>query len=628
MIKYLVTFLSVIAFSIAQPQDLKQQSEKQKQLLEVVANAQEFEKNGDLNNAISQYSKAATNYWVNGKTTEAKKYFNKALELSQQLGNTNAQKVFRTNLGMILLDEEKYNEALIQFEQSLEISRKQKNKEEIASTLINIANTYTEINQYSKALTNAEEANRIAIEINNDKLLKNSYSLLTDIEKALGNADKSAEYFSLYSAFSKKIQREEQRRKEAEAKKMVSQAQNQLSEVKTQKEQTEQELNTKKQQLESVSDSLEQVEKLTHEQKMQIDLLNKEKALKDATIKNQLLLRNIFIVIILFTIGIAALVTYYYIQKKKSNKVLEEQKRIVEAKSSELQIALNQIEKQNRDIKSSINYAQRIQQALLPTYNNLVTTINDAFVLFRPRETVSGDFFWFAGYTGKKILPNENTRHYFQLHNAPIDECGFIISAVDCTGHGVPGAFMSMIGLNLFDTLVRNGLIQPDLLLNEMHNNIRHLLKQEDNDSRDGMDMAVCNIKADGRTVEFAGAKNPVYYIANNELNVIKGDPVPVGGLQKEENRVFTKHTITIDSPTCFYIFSDGYIDQFGGENGGKFSSKRFKELLMEIHDLPMIQQQEILETKLEEWQGNDYNQIDDILVVGFRLTGKPFSFK
>ena len=111
-------------------------------------------------------------------------------------------------------------------------------------------------------------------------------------------------------------------------------------------------------------------------------------------------------------------------------------------------------------------------------------------------------------------------------------------------------------------------------------------------------------------------------------MNVIKGDPVPVGGLQKEENRVFTKHTITIDSPTCFYIFSDGYIDQFGGENGGKFSSKRFKELLMEIHDLPMIQQQEILETKLEEWQGNDYNQIDDILVVGFRLTGKPFSFK
>ena len=161
-------------------------------------------------------------------------------------------------------------------------------------------------------------------------------------------------------------------------------------------------------------------------------------------------------------------------------------------------------------------------------------------------------------------------------------------------------------------------------MLNEMHRYVRYLLKQENNDSRDGMDMALCNIKNNGQTIEFAGAKNPLYYITNGELFQIKGDPVPIGGLQKEEKREFTLHTINIDSPTSFYIFSDGFIDQFGGSDGQKFSSKRFKELLMKIHDLPMLQQQEILETTLEEWRGEEYQPIDDVLIVGFRLSGKP----
>lgn len=624
-----VYFISLCFLGIAQTKSLS--STQQKEVQDNINQAKELEASGDFNSAISIYTKTATTYWVAGNTNEAKTLFQKAINLSQSIGNNNALKILYTNIGMIDVDQENYSEAISSFEKCLAINRQQNRKPEIASTLINIANAYKDSDQPKQALKPAEEANTIAKEINDPKLLRNTYSLLSEIYDALGDANKSAEYFSLYTAFSRKIQRDEVQKKEAQAKELLNQAQTQLSEIKTQKELTEQELHAKQQALETVSDSLAKAEQLTQEQQMEINLLNKEKQLQDITIKNQKLVRNIFIVIILAVLGIVIMITRYYLQKKKSNEKLEKQNReiaaqrdLIEAKSNELLVAMQQIEKQNRDITSSINYAQRIQEALLPTYDMLIPTINDAFILFHPREIVSGDFYWFSGYTGNKTAKTSSNRHFIQLPNKTENESGFLIAAVDCTGHGVPGAFMSMIGLNLLDTLARSGITSPNEMLNEMHRYVRYLLKQENNDSRDGMDMALCNIKNNGQTIEFAGAKNPLYYITNGELFQIKGDPVPIGGLQKEEKREFTLHTINIDSPTSFYIFSDGFIDQFGGSDGQKFSSKRFKELLMKIHDLPMLQQQEILETTLEEWRGEEYQPIDDVLIVGFRLSGKP----
>ncbi|BDX38501.1 hypothetical protein CYCD_18560 [Tenuifilaceae bacterium CYCD] len=628
-ILFFCILLSTSVFAAAQTKTLS--PALQKEIQENLNQAKEQESSGDFNSAISLYTKSATAYWVNGNPNDAKNIFLKAITLSQSIGNNNALKILYTNIGMINVDQENYTEAISYFEKCLAINQQQGRKPEIASTLINIANAYKDSDQPKQALKPAENANSIAKEINDPKLLRNTYSLLSEIYDALGDANKSAEYFSLYTAFSRKIQRDEVSKKEAEAKEMVNQAQNQLSEIKNQKELTEQELNSKKQALESVSDSLAKVEQITQEQQMKIDLLSKEKALQDATIKNQKLVRNIFIVIILAVIGISGMITRYYLQKKRSNEKLKkqnfeiaQQRDLIEAKSNELMVALKQIEKQNRDITSSINYAQRIQDALLPTYDMLVNTINDAFILFQPREIVSGDFYWFTGYTCSNAEETKANRHFIHLPARANGQCGFLIAAVDCTGHGVPGAFMSMIGLNLLDTLARSGITEPNKMLNEMHRYVRYLLKQENNDSRDGMDMALCHITNNGQTVEYAGAKNPLYYISNGELNQIKGDPVPIGGLQKEEKREFTMHTVNINSPTCFYIFSDGFIDQFGGADGQKFSSKKFKELLLKIHELPMIQQQEILETTLEEWRGKDYDPIDDVMVIGFKLSGNP----
>ena len=415
-------FFALCFLGIAQTKSLS--PTQQKEIQDNINQAKELEASGDFNSAISIYTKTATTYWVAGNTTDAKTLFQKAVNLSQSIGNNNALKILYTNIGMINIDQENYTEAISYFEKCLTINRQQNRKPEIASTLINIANAYKDSDQPKQALKPAEEANTIAKEINDPKLLRNTYSLLSEIYDALGDANKSAEYFSLYTAFSRKIQRDEVQKKEAQAKELVNQAQSQLSEIKTQKELTEQELQAKQQALETVSDSLAKAEQLTQEQQMEINLLNKEKQLQDITIKNQKLVRNIFIVIILAVLGIVIMITRYYLQKKKSNEKLEKQNReiaaqrdLIEAKSNELLVAMQQIEKQNRDITSSINYAQRIQEALLPTYDMLIPTINDAFILFHPREIVSGDFYWFSGYTGSKTAKTSSNRHFIQLPN-------------------------------------------------------------------------------------------------------------------------------------------------------------------------------------------------------------------
>lgn len=589
---------------------------------ELLQQAQQLEASGDRSAAISIYGKAATSFQMKGKPSEAKQTYNKAIELSLDMGNTNALKIFYTNNGLICIDQEEYDEAVDYFQKCLQINRKQNRKIDIASTLVNIANVQVDNEQPEKALEAALEANTLAREENNTKLLRNTYSLLSTIYTELGDAEKSAENFSLYTAFSRQIQRQDVAKKENEAKQIVNEAKSQLSEIKNQQAQTEQELEKKQKALKSVSDSLQKVEQISREQQMQIDY-------QSVKIANQNLVRNIFIVIILAFIVVSISIGYSYRQKKRSNKLLAkqnneiaQQRDTIEAKSNELANALIKIEKQNKDITSSINYAQRIQESLLPNYSDLVHMINDVFILFKPREIVSGDFYWVMGYSGD--IKRSDKLAYTPRINP--NESGVLISAVDCTGHGVPGAFMSMIGLNLLDTIARTGITQPDLILNELHLSIRHLLKQENNDSRDGMDMAICNISNDGQTVTFAGAKNPIYYITNNELHEIKGDPKPIGGQQKEDYRTFTLHTIKIDSPTCFYIFSDGYADQFGGPDGRRLTSKHFKEILLENHRSPMIQQQEFLEYYLDQWQGTENKAVDDILVIGFRLSGKSLN--
>lgn len=598
--------------------------------IEVRQNIKQFEdleKSGDFNQAAYFLNKAATVYWVNGFPEKAIELFKKTIELNQKIGNQNAIKTLYNNIGMVYTDEEDYPNALENFNKSLDVARQMNRKQDIASALLNVANVLSEQGSYKDAAITLDEASSIAKELNDQRLLRNCYSLLADIHEKLGNSQKSAEYFSLYTAISRKIQRDEARKRDSEAQQKVDAAQSKLSEVEKARQATESELLDKQKALKETEESLEEVEQISKERQMQIDLLSKEKELSDAIIKNQKLVRNVYLFIIFVILSFAILFFYNLNVKKRANALLSkqnreiaEQKDLIEQVNRDLEGAFNKIEKQNRDITSSINYAQRIQQAMFPAVEFLNEIIPDSFILLNPRDVVSGDFYWFAGYGSPESVTKKEHKNFIKLHSLKSEERGFIISAVDCTGHGIPGAFMSMIGFNLLETIVRNGSVIPNEILNTLHSYIRHLLKQKTTDNRDGMDMAICSIVDHGRKVLFSGAKNPLIYVSQGELNYLKGDPVPVGGMQKEERRSFTLHSIKVDKPTSFYIFSDGYTDQFGGVSGQKFGTKNLKDLLLEINELPMKEQKEVLKQKMKSWIGNDRKQIDDIIVIGFRV--------
>ena len=269
----------------------------------------------------------------------------------------------------------------------------------------------------------------------------------------------------------------------------------------------------------------------------------------------------------------------------------------IEERTNEITVQKEIIEAKNQSITESINYAKRIQDAALPRVEEIKESIPDSFIYFKPRDIVSGDFYWFVR-EGKKI----------------------IVTAADCTGHGVPGAFMSLIGNDLLNEIVTaRGVIESDKILNELHDSVRKALRQEENRSRDGMDLALCVIDTETKTLQFSGAKNPLVYFKNGEMTVIKGDKYPIGGVQFQVDRHYTRHEVDLSEPIMLYLFSDGYQDQFGGEKSEKFMSKNFKLLLKEIHEKPVEEQKQILDDRFKSWKG-DRSQIDDILIMGMRF--------
>lgn len=312
----------------------------------------------------------------------------------------------------------------------------------------------------------------------------------------------------------------------------------------------------------------------------------------------------------------------------EKNKVLEKQRTEIAQQAEYLQEANNEItqqkldiEEKNEEITSSINYASRIQGAMLPSITKLRESFSDAFVLFKPRDIVSGDFYWFSEtLLEPRYIKNPNVRGTPSIFSG-FTEGKKIIAAVDCTGHGVPGAFMSMMGDAYLNQIIsEEGITQPELILKSLHDNIRYALNQDETNNLDGMDMSLCVFNPNYLTLEFAGAKNPIIYIQDGELHQISGDKFGIAGFKMDDSETFfTRHIIPIDRPTTFYLFSDGYADQFGGERGRKFMLKRMRNLFLENYHLPLEKQREILIQTHYAWK-RDQEQVDDILVIGIHI--------
>ncbi|MCK4920370.1 MAG: SpoIIE family protein phosphatase [Bacteroidales bacterium] len=281
---------------------------------------------------------------------------------------------------------------------------------------------------------------------------------------------------------------------------------------------------------------------------------------------------------------------------RKSNRILRENEFVAKEVSRQKDL----LSYRNKNIEDSLHYAQRIQKAILVTPEDFKKILPKSFIMHLPKDIVSGDFYWISE-KGNKVF----------------------VAAVDCTGHGVPGAFMSLIGLELFRKITSIPEIEDaGIILNYLNDNIQEIFGKGGNISlSDGMDLAFCIIDKEELTLEFAGAINPLYLIRDDKLIEIKGDRFSISAdieFFDVDMKKFSSHKLKLQKDDMFYIFSDGFADQFGGPAGNKYKYRRFRHLLLTVHKLDLERQKYYLEENIEDWKGNE-EQVDDILVIGIK---------
>jgi serine phosphatase RsbU (regulator of sigma subunit) len=276
----------------------------------------------------------------------------------------------------------------------------------------------------------------------------------------------------------------------------------------------------------------------------------------------------------------------------------EQEKEIFRLRHVELKKAYDIIEEINRDMTASINYASRIQRAILTDPGEIRGLSGRLFILYMPKDIVSGDFYWITQV--KKKL---------------------VVVAADCTGHGVPGALMSMLGISFLEEIINyRGITESGKILNELRKEVQHALHQKGarEEQKDGMDISLCVIDKSKNTIQYSGAYNSLYLVRNGELTEYPADRMPIGIYDLSDTE-FNSNNIPSLPGDMIYMFSDGYADQFGGPNIKKFKNAQLKELLVSIHKLPVKEQKKKLDKTFHDWKGTN-PQIDDVMVLGLKI--------
>lgn len=293
----------------------------------------------------------------------------------------------------------------------------------------------------------------------------------------------------------------------------------------------------------------------------------------------------VFVLSIVLLLSLAVFMYYNFRQKKIANQLLHAQNK--------------EITHQKQEITDSINYAKRIQESILPPAAHVRSCLKDSFILYKPKDIVSGDFYW---------VEHVNDHAVF--------------AAVDCTGHGVPGAMMSVVGFNILNQAVNEKrLTRPSDILTFLDAGVNNILRQSTQTTsvKDGMDLALCSLNSERTLLQYAGAYNALYIVQDNELKEIKADKFPIGVNLDGKADTYTNHEIIVKKGDCVYLFSDGYADQFGGPDEKKFKYVNFRKLLLSIHQKSMDEQRMLLDKAIEDWRGG-LEQVDDILVMGVRV--------
>jgi serine phosphatase RsbU (regulator of sigma subunit)/Tfp pilus assembly protein PilF len=510
---------------------------------------------GDKRGEGMSYNNIGTIYEAQGKYEQALANEIAALKIREKIGDKQGTAQSYNNIGHVYANQGKYEKALQSQFASLKIDEEIGDKRGVATCCNDIGYLYLKQNKIGEATKQAEKSLKLAIEIGSKNDIKLAAGTLSECDSASGNWKEAYLHHILFKEYNDSVFNAEGSRKSAE-------------------------MNARYE---------------SEKKESQINLLEKDKEKQTAVSNAESRRQKTILTSVVCGLSLMILFSGFMYNRwhitRRQKKIIEKQKKLVD-EQKEL------VEEKNKDITDSINYAKRIQQAKLPRKDDILGSFPQSFVLFKPKDIVSGDFYFF--HKTKETI---------------------FIAAADCTGHGVPGAFMSMIGSDKLEEAVLQSSDTSEIL-KRLNQAIKTALRQSDNieSTRDGMDIALCAVNMTDRTMEFAGANRPLWIIRSGQKQVeeTKATKHAIAGFTGDDQQ-FTSHRFSLQQGDTFYIFTDGYADLFGGPKDKKITTSKLKEILLSIQDKTMEEQEHHLNNFAENWKART-EQVDDILIVGVRM--------
>jgi serine phosphatase RsbU (regulator of sigma subunit) len=500
-----------------------------------------------------------------GEYDDALTYFEESyiISNSQQNGYFNA--TILNNIGIIYLDKGYLDSALVKFDKSYLLREELGDKIGMASSLINISKVYNLMGKISKAKEFAESAIAISLEIGSANETKNASNQLYVISKKSGEYKKALEMYELYISTLDSIKSEENQKEIL-------------------RQQFKSDYDRK-----AVADSIAFIKEREVEdikfQKQESELQSKR--------RQQIILSVGIILLVAFSL----LIFNRYRVTQRQRDLIEDQRLTVVKQNEITELQRSELAHRNKEITDSITYAKRIQSAILPSSKTINSHLTKSFILYKPKDIVAGDFYWMEPIVGKVLF-----------------------AAADCTGHGVPGAMVSVVCNGALNRAVREfGLSEPGKILDRAREIVISEFEKSDEEVKDGMDISICALSFEHKKLEWSGANNALWIIRNgaNEVAEFKPDKQPIG--KYSDPKPFKTHFIQLNQGDSIYIFTDGFQDQFGGEKGKKFKAANLKTLLLSIQDESMEKQKQIIDEAFEDWRGS-LEQVDDVCVIGVRI--------
>lgn len=515
-------------------------------------------RNKDSLRLFGMMNNLASNYYEQHELDSAIYYYNICMQYNLSAKKELSLAYNYLNISDIYRDRNNISKAMQYIENAERIARDNKNNYVLSYALAQKADVLISQKNFSKALQVIAEALDIAKNSSDLEIIQNCELKLSNVYEGLGDYHNSLVHYRLYTDAKDSI--------------MSSDNNKQIHSLEAQYG----------------------AEKKEKENK----LLQAQNDLNLGTIRHQKTLTWLIAAGLLLSLCFVFFVLRGYRQKQKANELITLQKEEVEKQKSLVEQKSLLLEEKNKEVFDSIHYAKRIQRVLLTSEGYLKKIFPQHFVLYKPKDIVSGDFYWSVKQDNKVF-----------------------IATADCTGHGVPGAFMSLVGISFLNEIViERKITSPEKILGQLREQIIHALNPEDatEESKDGMDIALCCYDFERMQLSFASANNPLYLIRDNVLTELRPDKFPVGKYQ-EELTPFSLQTIDLKPGDAVYTFTDGYADQFGGINGKKYKYKQLREKLLQVHQLPLEEQKQTLDRGIESWRGK-LEQVDDILIIGVRV--------